>query len=165
MDLTQLIKSNVLEEEIVYNRDGQETIEYPKSDCTIDDGTDEITQLKQISGKFFFYGSVKAKITELKTRAKNELTLVKSKTSISEELKIKAANPNARVTDKRLECLTNINPEVIKAKEALVKLEMNESNLEIILKALLLKEEELLESSRRSKQEINLRRNLVNNVE
>jgi len=164
MNLTNLIKSESIEQNLTYSRNGQEVVVRPSIDCAIDSKANEITQLQKISGHFYFYGTIKAEISELKVNAKNDLTYKKAAAFLSGEEIIKKANPKARITDKILENYVNGHEDVQEAKSILAKLEKHESKLEIILKALLLKEEALIEVSRRNKQEINLTGKALNHL-
>lgn len=164
MNLTELIKTDSIEENVTYTLNGHKEVIHPRADCTVSSEADEITQLKEISGKFYCYGQIKAEIISGKTKAKNRLSYLKSEMSLEQEKLLLIANPKARVTDKRLDSLVTVEPSVVAAKDKLAEFEKYEIKIDIILKALLLKEEELLEASRRNKKEMELLGNKINNL-
>jgi hypothetical protein len=159
MDVRNLIKTENIEQELKYMRGGQPAKAFPKEDCTVNPKVDEIEQLKKVSGAYYFYGQMKSEITGAISLAKVKLITRKSTVFLTEQIKL--TEVKARVTDKVLEHIVNVDSEVVKIKESIAELEKAENKLEIIIKALLLKQDDLIEISRRKKQELKSINNLV----
>jgi hypothetical protein len=151
MDLDKIIKTEDIENELIYQRDGKILRSYPKKDCA-DDGTDEHEQLKKIPGQYYFYGEIKAEIIKALNKTKVDLSSKKASTFLFQQMELQKVE--ARITDKVLENLVNSEPEVVSLKAMAATLESAESKIETILKALLLKQDALIESGRRKNQEL-----------
>lgn len=147
MDLTKLIKTDEIESELSYTRQGESAKAYPKADCTIDSGIDELKQLRSVSGSYYFYGQmlgeIQAELSRQKSNLKYQVGLCYLKNH--EELQ----TSKSRITDKMLEHIVNTTGAIIKVKEIIAELEGAETKLSTILVALKLKDGDLNELSRR----------------
>jgi len=172
MDLTNLIKNIDVEEELIYNRNGQKCTANPKIDCSIDLNADEVDELRKMPSYYYYYGCIASDVTDAREIAEDELSgakdilsdrlaVRKSQVYLLEEQKLRQRD--ARCTDKVLESLINVDKEVIEirdqltklsdAKRKVIKLKNCEMRMKIILKALLIKQDDLIEISRRKKLE------------
>jgi hypothetical protein len=152
MNLQDFLKPVEIEQDIDYIREGVPAKAYPKADCTVEDGVDELDQLRKVSSSYYFYGQILGEIeTELSAQKAN-LTTRKSTVYLDQQVALQKLN--ARVTDKVLENLVNVDPQVVKIKTSIAKLEGACKKLETILNSLTLKQHDLLELSRRKSQEL-----------
>lgn len=173
MDLREFLKDHEIEETLTYVRQGQVCKAYPQEDCSIADTVDEVVELHKVCGAYYFYGSISTKILEAKENL--EVNLAAQKEKLNDSLQVRKSTVylqkqvelqqvNARCTDKVLENLQNSDEQVIvikgqlnqlsEIKVKIVELNSAENKLKVILKALLLKQDDLIEISRRKKEEL-----------
>lgn len=173
MDLTKFLEKNEIDEELIYMRGGKKCIAYPLKDCSISDVVNEVEEMSKISAAYYFYGQISCEILEAKE--KMELALATKKEQLNENLLVRKSavylkkqqelqQINSRCTDKVLENLQNSDEKVIVFKAQLnqlselkfkiVELRSAEGKFKIILKAILLKQDDLIEISRRKKEEL-----------
>jgi len=173
MDLRDFLKDHEIEEELTHVRQGQVCKAYPRNDCSIADIVDEVAELHKVCGAYYFYGSISAKILE--ARENLEVSLAAQKEKLNDSLQVRKSavylqkqmelqQASARCTDKVLENLQNSDEQVIaikgqlnqlsEVKAEIVKLNGAENKLKVIMKALLLKQDDLIEISRRKKEEL-----------
>jgi len=173
MDLNEYLEKREIDEELKYFRQGKLCTAYPFKDCSISEPLDELAEMQKLSGSYYFYGMISCEL--LAEKEKVELELASKKEALTGALEIKKsslyllnqvelARTKARCTDKVLENMVSSNSEIanIKSdllglsqlKERIIELKNVENKLKIILKALLLKQEDLIEISRRKKEEL-----------
>jgi hypothetical protein len=151
MKLDHLVNLDDIETELVYSRNGVQAKTNPRDDCTIDD-TDELDQLRKVSGALYFYGQILGEIEKALLLQKVDL---KTKTGICyQKNHMELQNSKARVTDKMLEHLINTSTEIITIKNLIAELEGSKVKMETIITALRLKDGALNELSRRKSQEL-----------
>lgn len=159
MNLKEIIGTGEIEKTLSYTRKGVLVEAFPKNDCTIENGIDEIIQLQKVSGSYYFYGQILGEVTEALNDHKVGLKTRKSAVFLKNQVELQ--QKKARVTDKVLENLVNVDTEVVQFQKSIAVLEGAEKKLETILTALKLKEDSLIETSRRSKKEIRAINNLT----
>jgi hypothetical protein len=173
MDLRDFLKDHEIEETLTHVRQGKTCVAHPREDCSIADTVDEVAELHKVCGAYYFYGSISAKILEAKENL--EVSLAAQKEKLNDSLQVRKSavylqkqvelqQANARCTDKVLENLQNSDEQVIaikgqlnqlsEVKAKIVELNGAENKLKVIMKALLLKQDDLIEISRRKKEEL-----------
>jgi hypothetical protein len=176
MNLKDYLKNHEIDEELTYTRAGEVCTANPRKDCSISGTVDEVKELYKVSGVYYFYGQISAMLLECRNELENNLSsqketlneaLINRKSSVFLTQEIELKRLGARCTDKVLENLVNTDPKVVairseiknlsNIKSQIIKVEGAENKLKIIKKALELKQEALIEiSRRRKKEEINL---------
>jgi len=175
MNLAKFLENNEVDEELIYVRGGLVCKAYPLVDCSLIDIVDEVEELHKVSASYYFYGQISCEIIEAKEKL--ELNLISQKEVLSEALLIRKSNvyliqqvklqqTKSRCTERLLESLVNSDEEVISLtkqltnlsniKEKIIELRSAENKIKIILKAILLKQDDLIEISRRKKEELKI---------
>jgi len=173
MDLREFLEKHELDEELKHMRGGKLCTAYPRIDCNIADTVDEVAELHKVSGAYYFYGSISCMLLEAKEKLEVSLaaqkerlndSLLVRKSAVYLQRQMELTQAAARCTDKVLENLVNSDEQVISIKGQLnqlsdlkakiVELGSAENKVKVILKALLLKQDDLIEISRRKKEEL-----------
>lgn len=173
MQLSDYLKNTEIDEDLIYSRKGERCTAHPYVDCSIDSVTDEIGEMAKVSGAYYFYGQIACNLTEAKEVT--ELKLATQKETLTDALAVKKSAifldyqqkleaSKGRCTDKVLEHMVNAHADVVILKTQLTQLSIlknkilsiksAENKIRIVLKALLLKQDDLIEISRRKKEEL-----------
>jgi len=163
MNLTNLIETKEIEQELEFIREGNLCKAYPKDDCTIDGSIDTESQLEKVSGSYYFYGQILGEITQ--ELNKNKVALKSRKAAAFLEKNIELTQLKARCTDSILKSLVDVDSEAQKIQGVITILEGTESKLETILMALKLKQEGLIEIGRKRNLELKINAQSINNLD
>ncbi len=163
MNLTDLIETKEIEQELKYTREGIEAKAYPRDDCTIDGTIDTETQLEKVPGCYYFYGQILGEITQALNKQKVALKARKAAAFLWNNMEL--TKIKQRCTDTILKSLVDDDKDVHTIQAAITVLEGAESKLGTILTALKLKQEGLIEIGRKKNLELKLKAKSINNLD